>query len=185
MNKEEKEQIVSDLRKRVERSKAIVLTGYRGLNVEQVNALRHRLREEKLSYHVVKNTLIKIAARGTPLEKLNDYFEGPTAIVVSYGDPIPLAKVLTEFVKTLPSLEIKAGVIEGRMATPEGVKALASMPSREALIGQVLGEIQTPGGQLGAALLSLPQQILYVLQARADQLSKSEVPETASANAGS
>lgn len=177
MNKEEKEQIVSDLRKRVEQSKAIVLTGYRGLNVEQVNTLRHRLREEKLSYHVVKNTLIKIAARGTALEKLNDYFEGPTAMVVSYGDPIPLAKVLMEFAKTLPSLEIKAGMIEGRMTPPEGVKALASMPPREVLIGQILGEIQTPGGQLGAALLSLPQQILYVLQARADQLATSSVED--------
>ena len=177
MNKEEKEQIVSDLRKRVERSKAIVLTGYRGLNVEQVNTLRHRLREEKLSYHVVKNTLIKIAARGTALEKLNDYFQGPTAMVVSYGDPIPLAKVLMEFAKTLPSLEIKAGMIEGRMTPPEGVKALASMPPREVLIGQILGEIQTPGGQLGSALLSLPQQILYVLQARADQLATSSVED--------
>jgi large subunit ribosomal protein L10 len=175
VNKEEKEQIVSDLRKRVERSKAIVLTSYRGLKVDQVNGLRNRLREEKLSYHVVKNTLIKIAARGTALEKLNDYFEGPTAIVVSYGDPISLAKVLMEFVKTLPTLEIKAGMIEGRMATPEGVKALATMPSREALIGQVLGEIQTPGGQLGAALLGVPRQVLYVLQARVDQLATSSV----------
>jgi large subunit ribosomal protein L10 len=106
---------------------------------------------------------------------LNDYFEGPTAMVVSHGDPIPLAKVLMEFVKTQPLLEIKAGMIEGRMTTPDGVKALASMPPREALLSQVLGEIQTPGGQLAAALLSLPQQVLYALQARVDQLATSSV----------
>ena len=91
MNREEKEQIVSDLHQKIEQSKAIVLTNYRGLNVQQVNQLRQRLREEKISYHVVKNTLMKLATKGTDLEKVNDYFEGPTAVAMAYGDPISLA----------------------------------------------------------------------------------------------
>lgn len=170
MNRKEKGNVVSDLSRQIEGVKAVVLTNYRGLNVEQMNQLRKRLREEKISYHVVKNTLMKRASKGTDLEKLNGYFEGPTAIAISYGDPALLAKILSEFIKTQPSLEIKAGLIQGRVAPPEEVKALATLPPREVLFAQILGEIQTPGGQLGGVLLSLLQQVVGVIQARVDQL---------------
>ena len=175
MNRREKEQIISDLHQQVEGFKAIVLTNYRGLNVEQMNQLRQRLREEKISFNVVKNTLMKLASKGTDLEKLSDYFEGPTAIAVSYGDPIHLAKILSDFQKTQPLLEIKAGVIEGRVTPPGEVKALASMPSREIILTQILGGIQTPGIQLAGVLLSVLQQVLGVIQARVDQLATSSV----------
>jgi large subunit ribosomal protein L10 len=178
LNRREKEQIVSDLHKKVEQLKAIVLTNYRGLNVEQINLLRQRLRDEKISYEVVKNTLMKLASKGTDLEKLNNYFEGPTAIAISYGNPVALSKILLDFVKTQPSLEIKVGLIEGKVTPLEELKALASMPSREVLFAQLLGGIQTPGGQLGGALVNVLQQVLGVIQARVDQLAKSEVPGT-------
>jgi large subunit ribosomal protein L10 len=173
LNRKEKEQIVSDLCKKIEGYKAVVLTHYRGLNVEQINQLRKRLREEKVYYHVIKNTLMRLASKGTDLEKLNDYFEGPTAIAISYGDPILLAKVLSEFIKTQPSLEIKVGLIEGRVAPPEDVKALATMPSREVLLAQILGGIQMSGGQVVGAILSILQQMLGVAQARVNQLAES------------
>jgi large subunit ribosomal protein L10 len=178
LNRKEKEQIVSDLCKKIEGYKAVVLTHYRGLNVEQMNHLRKRLREEKVSYQVIKNTLMGLASKGTDLEKLNDYFEGPTAIAISYGDPILLAKVLSEFIKTQPSLEIKVGLIEGRVAPPEEVKALATMPSREVLLAQILGGIQMSGGQVVGAILNILQQMLGVIQARVDQLAE----KTASTN---
>jgi large subunit ribosomal protein L10 len=174
LNKREKEQIISDLHRQVEKVKAVVLTNYRGLNVEQMNHLRQRLREEKISFNVVKNTLMKLASRGTDLEKLNDYFEGPTAIAVAYENPVSLAKILSDFQKTQPLLEIKAGMIEGKVTPPEEVKALASMPSREVLLAQVLGEIQTPGVQLAGVLLSVLQQVVNVIQARVDQLAQLE-----------
>jgi large subunit ribosomal protein L10 len=173
LNRKEKEQIISDFNKKIEGYKAVVLTHYRGLNVDQMNHLRKRLREEKVSYHVIKNTLMRLASKGTDLEKLGDYFEGPTAIAISYGDPILLAKVLLEFIKTQPSLEIKVGLIEGRVAPPEEVKALATMPSREVLLAQILGEIQTSGGQVMGAILSILQQMLGIIQARVDQLVES------------
>jgi large subunit ribosomal protein L10 len=178
LNRREKEQIVSDLHKKIEQFKAIVLTNYRGLNVEQINLLRQRLRDEKISYQVVKNTLMKLASKGTDLEKLNDYFEGPTAIAISYGNPIVLSKILYDFIKTQPSLEIKVGLIEGKVMPLEELKALASMPSREVLFAQILGGIQTPGGQLGGALVNAIQQVFGVIQARVDQLAKSEAPGT-------
>ena len=173
MNRKEKEHVVSDISKQVEGLKAAVLTNYRGLNVEQLSQLRRRFREEKISYHVVKNTLMKLASKGTDLEKLTDYFEGPTAIAISYGDPTLLAKILAEFVKSQPALEIKAGLIQGKVTTPEEVRSLATIPSREVLMAQVLGEIQMPGGQLAGVIQSALQQVLGVIQARVDQLTNS------------
>ncbi len=174
MNRSEKRQVVTDFSKKLEGFQAAVLTQYRGLNVEQMNALRRRFREEKISYHVVKNTLMKLAAKGTALEKLNDYFEGPTAIAISHGDPVPLAKILSEFVKTQPKLEIKVGLIQGKVSSPDEIKALATMPSKEVLYAQILGGIQTPAQQLAGVILSGLQQIVGVIQARADQLAESE-----------
>jgi large subunit ribosomal protein L10 len=173
LNRKEKEHVVSDISKQVEGLKAAVLTNYRGLNVEQLSQLRRRFREEKISYHVVKNTLMKLASKGTDLEKLTDYFEGPTAIAISYGDPTLLAKILAEFVKSQPALEIKAGLIQGKVTTPEEVRSLATIPSREVLMAQVLGEIQMPGGQLAGVIQSALQQVLGVIQARVDQLTNS------------
>ena len=178
MDRREKEQVVSDLHKRVEQFKAVVLTNYRGLNVEQMTRLRRRLREEKISYNVVKNTMMKLASKGTDLEKLVDYFEGPTAVAVAYGDPIPLAKILTEFQKTLPALEIKAVLVEGKVIPPSEVKSLASMPPRKVIFAQVLGGIQTPAGQLAGTILSAVQQVLGAIHAHTDQLTKSSETET-------
>jgi large subunit ribosomal protein L10 len=178
LNRKEKAQVVSDLGERLKGFRAVVLTNYRGLNVEQMSRLRQRLREEKITYHVVKNTLMKLVSKGTDLEKLDDYFEGPTAMAVSYGDPVLLAKILLEFVKTQPNLEIKVGLIQGRMASPEEVKVLATMPSREVLFGQVLGGIQGTASQLGAVLYNAIQQTLGILQARVDQLEKQAGSET-------
>jgi large subunit ribosomal protein L10 len=167
--------VVSDLSKQIEGFKAVVLTNYRGLNVEQLNSLRRRLREDKISYHVVKNTLMKLAAKGTDLEKLENYFEGPTAMAISYGDPALLAKILSEFIRTQPTLEIKVGLIQGKVTPPEEMKALATMPPREVLLSQILGGIQMPGGQLAGVILGALQQVLGVIQARVDQLASSNV----------
>ena len=178
MNRKEKAQVVSDLGERVKGFQAVVLTNYRGLNVEQINHLRQRLREEKISYHVVKNTLMKLASRGTDLEKLDNYFEGPTAMAISYGDPVLLAKILSEFTKTQPSLEIKVGLIQGKVASPEELKSLATMPSREVLFGQILGGIQGTASQLGGVIYNAVQQALGIIQARVDQLGKQTDSET-------
>ena len=177
MNRKEKAEVISDLSERVKGFQAVVLTNYRGLNVEQLSHLRQKLREEKISYHVIKNTLMRLASKGTDLEKLDNYFEGPTAMAVSHGDPVPLAKILSEFIKTQPLLEIKIGLIQGKVASPEEVKALATMPPREVLFGQVLGGIQGTATRLGGIIHQAIQQVLGTLQARVDQLEKQTGPE--------
>lgn len=174
MNRSEKRQVVDEFSKKLEGFQAAVLTHYRGLNVEQMNTLRRRFREEKISYYVVKNTLMKLAARGTDLEQLNDYFNGPTAIAICHGDPVPMAKILSEFVKTQPKLEIRVGLIQGRVSSPDEIKALATLPSREVLLAQILGGIQAPAQELAGVISSSLQQVVGVIQARADQLAESE-----------
>jgi len=174
LNRKEKAQLISDLGERMKGFQAVVLTNYRGLNVEQLSHLRQRLRQEKISYHVIKNTLMRLASKGTDLEKLDDYFEGPTAMAISFGDPVLLVKILSEFIKTQPSLEIKIGLIQGRVTSPEEVKALATMPSREVLFGQVLGGIQGTATQVAAVIHNGIQQVVGIIQARADQLAELE-----------
>ncbi len=177
LDRHEKEEMISDLHKRVEQFKAAVLANYRGLNVEQMSQLRQRLREEKLSFHVVKNTLMKLASTGTDLEKLQDRFEGPIAVAIAYADPIPLAKILIDFQKSQPAFEIKAVLVEGKVTPPSEIKSLASMPPREVIFAQVLGGIQAPAGQLAGTILSAIRQVLGTIQARADQLEKASPPE--------
>lgn len=173
MNRKEKEETISGLQKQIDRYRGAVLTNFRGLNVEQISQIRKRLRDEKISFHVVKNTLMKRAAKGTDLEKINPYFEGPTAMAVSYGNPISLVKIILDFVKTQPALEIKVGLIEGEVVAPGEMKNLASMPPKEVLFAQILGGIQMPAAQVGGVVHSLFQQVLGVLKARVDQLEGS------------
>ena len=173
MNRKEKEQTISELQKQIERYKGAVLANFRGLNVDQMNQIRQRLREEKISFHVVKNTLMKRASKGTDLEKINPYFEGPTAMAISYGNPVSLIKIFLDFIKTQPSLEIKVGLIEGEVVAPGEMKTLASLPSREVLMAQILGGIQMPAAQVGGTIHSLFQHVLGVLQARVDQMASS------------
>ena len=173
MNRKEKEETISGLQKQIDRYRGAVLTNFRGLNVEQISQIRKRLRDEKISFNVVKNTLMKRAAKGTDLEKINPYFEGPTAMAVSYGNPISLVKIILDFVKTQPALEIKVGLIEGEVVAPGEMKNLASMPPKEVLFAQILGGIQMPAAQVGGVVHSLFQQVLGVLKARVDQLEGS------------
>jgi large subunit ribosomal protein L10 len=174
LSREEKEKIVTDLQGQLAHIKAAVVTHYRGLTVEKMEAFRQKLREEKISYHVVKNTLIKKASQGTPLEKLAPYFEGPMAIAMTEGDPVALAKVVTEFLKTPSPLEVRIGLVEGELIPAEGLKSLASLPSREVLLAQVMGGIQMPGGMLAGGIMGMLQELLWTLQARVDQLAAAE-----------
>jgi large subunit ribosomal protein L10 len=173
LNRKEKEQTISELQGQIERYKGAVLANFRGLRVDQMNQIRQRLRDEKISFHVVKNTLMKRASKGTDLEKINPYFEGPTAMAISYGNPVSLIKIFLDFIKTQPALEIKVGLIEGQVVAPGEMKALASLPSREVLMAQILGGIQMPASQVGGTIHSLFQHVLGVLQARVDQMASS------------
>ena len=145
MNRSEKERIVSELHQRLREFRAVIFTDFRGLNMEEITRLRRQLQEASVEYRVVKNTLMRLASKETSLEGLSDLFVGPTAMAVSYDDPLAPARVLSEFSKETPMLEIKGGLIEGRVVGPHEIEGMAKLPGREVLLGNLLRLLK--GGQ--------------------------------------
>ena len=117
---------------------------YRGLTVEQDTQLRKKLRDSEVSYKVYKNTMSRFAVKGTEFEALVPHLEGPTALAVSKTDATAPARVLADFAKTADKLELKAGVVEGTYYDEKGIQVIATIPSREVLLGRLLGSMQSP-----------------------------------------
>lgn len=163
----EKQAIVAGLKEKLTTAKGAVLTNYRGLTVAQDTKLRCKLREAGVEYRVVKNTMTRIAAQEAGVEDLVAYLEGPTAMAVSFTDPVAPARVISDFVKEhkLKTLEVKAGLVEGKVITAEEVKALANLPSREVLLSQVLAGMQAPISGLVNVLQGSIRNFVYVLDA--------------------
>jgi large subunit ribosomal protein L10 len=139
-----KKPIVEEISELLKDAKSAVLVDYRGLTVEQDTNLRKQLREAGVVYKVYKNTMINFAVQGTEYEELSKHLEGPTAIAVSNEDATAPARILYDFAKTAEALELKAGVVEGTYYDSEGIKVIATIPSREVLLSKFLGSIQSP-----------------------------------------
>lgn len=163
----EKKALVAELAEKLQSTKGAVLTNYRGLNVAQDTNLRRKLREAGVEYRVVKNTMTRIAANEVGIQGMDAYLEGPTAIAISSTDPVAPAKVISDFIKEnkLQALEIKAGLVEGKVIDAAGVKALASLPSREVLIAQVLAGMQSPIVGIVNVLQGNIRNLVYTLEA--------------------
>ena len=169
MKLDEKKKIVEDLRDQFSRSKVLIVTDYKGLNVETMTELRRILRESQVDYQVVKNTMLIRAAETTNVDAIKDYFKGPSAIALSFEDPVAPAKILTEFAKKNEKLEIKAGIMEDKVLDLASIKALAALPSRESLLSQMLSVmVGVPTGFV-RVLNGVPQQFMNVLLAIKDQ----------------
>ncbi|WP_077609930.1 50S ribosomal protein L10 [Clostridium sp. Marseille-P2415] len=139
-----KQPVVSEIKELLDGAETAVVVDYRGITVAEDTELRKRLREAGVSYKVYKNTMIRFAAKGTAFEALDPNLEGPTAIAVSKTDATAPARILAEFAKTAPALEIKGGVVEGVYYDAKGMEQVSSIPSREILLGKLLGSIQSP-----------------------------------------
>jgi large subunit ribosomal protein L10 len=162
--KEEKIKAVEEIKDRFSRAKAAVLTDYRGLNVADITELRRKLREQGIEFKVLKNTLIRIAIKDFDYS-LDEFLEGPTAVAFSYEDPIAPAKVLANFARTHKQLEIKAGVVEGKVATTDVIAELAKMPPKEELLAKAVGSIQSPLYGIVNVLQGPIRNLVYTLQA--------------------
>jgi large subunit ribosomal protein L10 len=144
------------------KSAIIVLTDYKGLDVAAMNDLRRRLRAEEIEYQVVKNTLLIRAAEDNDIALIKDYFKGPSAIALSYDDPVAPAKVLSEFAKENKKLEIKAGVMNGQVLDAKAIKALAKLPSREVLLGQLLSALNAIPTSFVRTIAEVPRVFLII-----------------------
>ena len=178
MPTQEKVQSVASLRESLGTAKTAVLTEYRGLTVRQLSDLRKQLKAAAAEYKVVKNRLARLAVKDSGLAPLGTHLTGPTGLVLAKQDPVPVAKALQNFVRTNPLLTIKVGFVEGKVVQPAELKALADLPSKEALRSQLVAALQGPLSQLVSLLTAPQRELVQVLEAR----SKSAVAEQPAAS---
>jgi large subunit ribosomal protein L10 len=169
--KEQKVQQVEVLTEKLQKAKVAVLTDYRGLTVSQMQELRGKLRTGNVEYRVVKNTLARRAADAAGFKALESELKGPIAIAFGYEDLSLPPRLINEFVRTTRlKLEVVGGLVEGRVFNRDQIKQLADLPSREVLLAQLLGTLQSPVGQLVGIMQTPLQQLLGVLEAYKSKL---------------
>jgi large subunit ribosomal protein L10 len=156
---------VADLHAKFARATGVVLTEYRGLNVQQMAELRRRLRTAAVELQVAKNTLARRATEGTDFAQLTDYFAGPTSIAFTMGDVAAMAKALSEYGRGEPKFIIRVGVVEGKVISPQDVTTLADLPPRDVLMARLFASMQSPVAGMVGVLQGLLRQFLSVLHA--------------------
>lgn len=153
-----KQPIVDEIKSKVDGAATVVLVDYRGLTVEQDTRLRKNLREAGCEYKVYKNTLMKRAFEGTDFAQLDELLDGPSAIAISMEDATAPIRILNDMAKEAQTLEFKGAVVEGNFYDVDGVKTLASIPSREELISKLLGSLQSPITNLARVLKQIAEK---------------------------
>ena len=151
-------EMLEKVKSSIANSKGFFVVDYRGLTVAQDTELRRNIRKENLTYKVYKNTMVKLAIKDTEWSELEKDLEGPTAVVVSKEDATAAARVVADFAKKNPALELKSGVVEGNYYDQNGIKVIATIPSREALLSRLLGSLQSPISNLARVLNQLSEK---------------------------
>jgi len=169
-----KEEMVKNLKEKFLNSEGIFVTSFKGFTVAESNEIRKLIREKGGEFRVVKNTLIRLASQETPLQPINEYIEGPTALVIAYKDPVEIAKVLNKFVKDHPSLKLRGFVIQGKGFEASAIEELVKLPPKEVLLAQVLGTLQAPIANFIGVLSAIIRNFLYVLKAIEEKKAKGE-----------
>ena len=160
-----KQAVVKELVEKLSQAKGAVIINYRGITVSQDTKLRRKLSEAGVEYHVVKNTMTRLAAHELGITGLDTYLEGPSAIAASTVDPVAPAKIISEFAKEFKVIEIKAGLLEGKVIDADEVKALANLPSREVLLAKLLGTLNAPITGFVNVLAGNIRNLVYVIEA--------------------
>ncbi len=178
MKREKKEKEVAWLREQFQGVRALFLTNYQGLTVGEMNRLRSSLREAGVSYKVLKNTLTRLAYPGTDVAALERDVVGPRAAAWTHDEnqAPQMAKILTDFAKNQPKLELIRGVLGGQVLGPDALLDLSKLPPREVLVARLLGSMIAPVGALVNTLAAIPRSFLNVLKAIEEQKEGSSEP---------
>lgn len=163
MKKTQKVDAVERLRQSIAAQNGAVVVENLGLTVAEVTRLRKTLREVDVEFRVVKNTLIRLAAKDTGFEPMSDAFVGPTAVGFARTDPVALAKAMKEFAAGNPKIRLKAGYLDGKVLSGKEVEALADLPPREILLGKLVGALASPMRRLAQAISDPPRKLVYAL----------------------
>ena len=169
MNRQEKAQIIEQLREKAGRASIAIVTDFNGLTVEEMTPLRAKLREAGADYQVVKNTLARLALTDSEHAILNESLKGNCAIAIGYEDPVAVAKALADFAKDSKNLEVKFGSLEGKFLDQNGLKELAKLPTKPELLGSVLGTMNAVPTNFVCLFANLQRNFLYALNAIKDQ----------------
>ncbi|HEX8145632.1 MAG TPA: 50S ribosomal protein L10 [Pyrinomonadaceae bacterium] len=168
--REQKQQNLEALAQQFQAASAGMLVGFTKLTVAKDQELRRRLAEAGASYSVVKNTLARKAAEGTPFEGAAEHFKGVTALALAEGDPVELSKAISKFVKDNPDVfTFKAGVVEGRVVALRDVEALATLPSKEVMISKIMFLINAQAQRLATVISAVPRNLAIVVKQAAEQ----------------
>jgi large subunit ribosomal protein L10 len=165
LDRTEKEQVVAELRGKLERATAAILTDYKGMTVAEMTELRDVLAAEQIECRVVKNTLLRLASQDLNYAALHEQLKGTCALVIGYSDPAIPAKILKKFNRTNEKLQVKAGVLGSRLLDPNQVAALADLPPREELLAKLLGTLNAVPTGLVSVLSGVPRTFVGVLAA--------------------
>lgn len=165
---------VEAMRTSIAAQSGAVVTEYRGLTVAEITRLRKSLREAGAEFKVVKNTLIRLAAKGTGFERLEEFFVGPTAVGFAQRDPVAMAKAIKDFAAGSPKIRLKAGYLDGRVLSASEVEALADLPPREVLVAQLVVGLASPLRRLAQALSGPQRKMVYALNSIHEKKSKQE-----------
>jgi large subunit ribosomal protein L10 len=169
MNRQEKAQIIEQLKEKAARANIAVVTDFKGITVEQVTELRSKLREAGVEYQVVKNTLARIALKETDHEILCEHFKENCAIALGFDDPVAPAKALADYAKTNKKFAMRFGSLEGKYLDEAGVKELAKMPTKPELLSSLLGTMNAVPTNFVGVLAAVPRTFLYALTAIKEQ----------------
>jgi large subunit ribosomal protein L10 len=162
----EKKYLIAEVETHLKKSDYVILTNFTGVTVAEVAELRAELEKENAEFHVVKNSSLRVAAEAMGLPNFDDALSGPTAIIVGGDNSSGVAKAVTKFFKDKQKVEVKAAVLSKKLLSSDDVKALAELPSLDALRGQLLGLLNQPGTMFVRVLIAAPQNLLNVLQAK-------------------
>jgi len=172
LTRAQKEEQVADLKEKFGRASCVYVADFRGLDVESANKLRGKIRSEgggDFEYRVTKNSVLRLAAGDTDVATIAEHFQGPTAIALSYGDPVALAKVLSDFAADHEVFQLKAGLLDGNAVSPAEIQQIAKLPSLDQLRGKIVGLLQAPASKLVRLLVEPGSQIARVVRARGAQ----------------